>query len=67
MKFIEEVNSDSSSWIKTKGGKYQKFYWQKGYGSFSVNPTEIDIVRKIYLAPSVLANGGSHHFLALTG
>jgi len=44
MKFIEQVKSHSSLWIKKKGKEYEKFYWQKGYGSFSVNPTEIDIV-----------------------
>jgi len=24
--------------------KYSNFYWQSGYGIFSVNPTEIEIV-----------------------
>ena len=46
MKLIEELKSHSSKWIKTKGTKYQKFYWQRGYGGFSVNPTEINIVEK---------------------
>ena len=49
MKLIEEVKSHSSKWIKTKGNRYQKFYWQRGYGSFSVNPTEIDIVKNYIL------------------
>lgn len=55
MKFIEEIKSHSSKWIKTKGEKYQKFYWQKGYGSFSVNPSEIDIVEKY------IHNQSKHH------
>jgi putative transposase len=55
MKLIEGVKSHSSSWIKTKGSKYEKFYWQRGYGSFSVNPTEIDIV-KLYID-----NQAEHH------
>ena len=46
MNLIEEVKSHSSKWIKTKGVKYEKFYWQRGYGGFSVNPTEINIVKK---------------------
>jgi len=46
MKLIEKVKSYSSKWIKTKGNNYQNFYWQRGYGAFSVNPTEIDIVKK---------------------
>ena len=41
---IEKVKSNSSKWIKTKGKKYERFYWQKGYGAFSVNPAEVDVV-----------------------
>lgn len=44
MKLIEEIKSHSSLWIKGKGEKYQSFYWQNGYGGFSVNPTEIERV-----------------------
>lgn len=46
MKLVEELKSHSSKWIKDKGHEYRSFYWQNGYGGFSVNPTEIDIVRK---------------------
>ena len=49
MKLIEEIKSHSSKWIKTKGINYEKFYWQRGYAGFSVNPTEIDIVEKYIL------------------
>jgi REP-associated tyrosine transposase len=49
MNLIEKIKSSSSKWIKTKGIDYQKFYWQNGYGGFSVNPTEIDIVEKYIL------------------
>lgn len=45
MKLIEELKSHSSKWIKDKGSEYKSFYWQNGYGGFSINPTEIDIVR----------------------
>lgn len=43
-KIIEELKSHSSKWIKTKGKSYQNFYWQEGYGAFSVNPYEVDKV-----------------------
>jgi len=43
-KLLEEVKKESSKWIKTKGIQYSKFYWQDGYGIFSVNPYEIDKV-----------------------
>lgn len=44
MKLVEEVKAHSSKWIKTKGEPYANFYWQDGYGAFSVNPGEVDIV-----------------------
>ena len=44
MKLLEEVKKNSSKWIKTKGSQYKNFYWQDGYGIFSVNPYELDKV-----------------------
>ena len=44
MKLMEELKSHSSKWIKTKSLGYENFYWQDGYGAFSVNPSEIDAV-----------------------
>jgi putative transposase len=44
VKLLEEIKSHSSKWIKTKGEAYKEFYWQDGYGAFSVNPSEIETV-----------------------
>ena len=44
MKLLEEIKKRSSKWVKTKGKFYSNFYWQDGYGIFSINPTEIDKV-----------------------
>ena len=55
MKFIEEVKSHSSGWMKTKGNKYKDFYWQRGYSSFSVNPTGIQTV------VNYIENQDEHH------
>jgi putative transposase len=55
MKLIEEVKSHSSSWIKTKGDDLKKFYWQSGYGAFSVNPCEIETVM------DYIKNQNEHH------
>jgi len=41
IKLVEELKSHSSKWIKTQDAELRKFYWQSGYGAFSVNPTEI--------------------------
>ena len=55
MKLVEEVKSHSSSWIKTKGTEYKDFYWQNGYGAFSVNPAQVDTV------VAYIANQHEHH------
>ena len=55
MKLMEEVKSHSSKWIKTKGDEFEDFYWQNGYGAFSVNPTELEIVKNYIL------NQEEHH------
>ena len=47
VKLLEELKSHSSKWIKTKktkGEAYSNFYWQDGYGAFSVNPSDVEIV-----------------------
>lgn len=36
---IKEVKRKSSKFAKTLGPKYGRFYWQRGYGLFSVSPT----------------------------
>ena len=55
MKLLEEVKRNSSKWIKTKGSDYEEFYWQDGYGIFSVNPIELEVVIKY------IANQKAHH------
>ncbi len=46
IKLIEEIKSHSSKWFKTKDDSLQNFYGQLGYGAFSVNPSELDVVTK---------------------
>ncbi|MCR6637805.1 MAG: IS200/IS605 family transposase [Sporocytophaga sp.] len=55
MKLVEYVKSKSSKWIKTKDASLQDFYWQDGYGAFSVNPSEIEKVI------SYISNQKIHH------
>ena len=55
MKLLEEVKKSSSKWIKTKGEAYKNFYWQDGYGAFSVNPAEIAVVVRY------IENQAAHH------
>ena len=44
MKLLEEVKSHSSKWMKTKDISLNNFYWQDGYGAFSVNPAQTERV-----------------------
>ncbi|MCW3117793.1 MAG: transposase [Chitinophagaceae bacterium] len=55
MDLLEEVKSHSSKWIKTKDESLRNFYWQNGYGAFSVNPAEVDVVIRY------ISNQKAHH------
>jgi putative transposase len=44
MKLLQEIKSNSSRWIKTKGTAYRDFCWQDGYAAFSVCPSDIYVV-----------------------
>ena len=35
---VERVKRESSKFVKTLGQRYSEFYWQRGYGMFSVSP-----------------------------
>ena len=41
---VREVKKDSSKFIKNIDRKYHDFYWQSGYGLFSVSPAGKDKV-----------------------
>jgi putative transposase len=41
---VENVKTSSSKWIKTKGTAFADFYWQAGYGAFSVSQSNAGAV-----------------------
>lgn len=43
---MKDVKKDSSSWIKTKGREFRNFYWQDGYGGFSIGKSDTPELRK---------------------
>lgn len=43
-KVVEELKKSSSKWIKTQGSTYRNFYWQGGYGVFSVSQSNVEAV-----------------------
>ena len=52
---LKKLKSNSSKLVKTKGLDYKDFNWQNGYGAFSINPTEVDVVVKY------IENQHEHH------
>ena len=42
VEFVERAKRESSKFIKTLGTQYKDFYWQRGYGMFSVGPAQRD-------------------------
>ncbi len=45
-KVVEAVKTGISKWIKTKDKRFAKFHWQRGYGAFSVSPSNAETVRQ---------------------
>jgi shikimate 5-dehydrogenase len=39
---IRELKRESSKWIKDEFLHLAEFYWQNGYGTFSVSPSHVD-------------------------
>lgn len=52
---MKDIKKDSSSWIKTKGREFRNFYWQDGYGGFSIGKSDIAELRKY------IGNQKEHH------
>jgi REP element-mobilizing transposase RayT len=52
-KVVEEVKKESSKWAKAS--VHPAFYWQNGYGAFSVSPSMVERVK------TDIANQESHH------
>jgi putative transposase len=53
--FVGELKSHSSRWMKTIDDRLVNFYWQDGYGAFSVNPSEVNVVK------TYIENQHEHH------
>src|SRR5262245_43672120 len=45
---LEKLKKTSSAWIKTQRGDYSGFYWQGGYGAFSIGYSQLaDLIRYV--------------------
>lgn len=54
-KLLEEIKKTSSAWIKTQDPTLGDFYWQNGYGAFSVSLSNAGRVKRY------IANQEEHH------
>jgi putative transposase len=46
--FLEKIKKTSSAWIKRQGSQYGGFFWQGGYGDFSIGRSQLEeLVRYI--------------------
>ena len=54
-KIVEEVKKGSSKWMKTDGPRHADFFWQAGYGAFSVSQSSVDSVKRY------IENQEEHH------
>lgn len=45
-KVVEEVKTGTSKWIKSQNKRFTKFHWQRGYGAFSVSPSNLEQVKR---------------------
>ena len=48
-RLLKKVKGDSSKWAKTKGAAFRGFYWQGGYGAFSIGESGVAALRR-YIA-----------------
>jgi len=54
---VGEIKRESSKWVKTRGESYSSFYWQSGYGAFSISPSHVRTLT------DYIANQADHHAL----
>jgi hypothetical protein len=52
---MKNLKASSSKWMKARDPRLTNFYWQDGYGAFSVSPNQVDAVS------AYIQNQKSHH------
>src|ERR1044072_6894110 len=52
---VEEVKTNTSKWIKTKGREFRDFHWQRGYGAFSIGQSGVEGLKRY------IRNQKEHH------
>ncbi len=52
---IRELKRESSKWVKSEQPQLTDYYWQKGYGAFSLSPAHIEALK------AYISNQEEHH------
>ena len=39
---LEKIKKTSSAWLKRQGSQYREFFWQGGYGDFSIGWSQLE-------------------------
>jgi REP element-mobilizing transposase RayT len=52
---LEKIKKSSSAWVKAQADQYASFFWQAGYGCFSVGYSQLDDLMRY------IDNQESHH------
>ena len=52
---VMHLKRATSMWVKTQGPRYRSFYWQNGYGAFSIGQSAVDGVK------TYIASQAEHH------
>lgn len=46
---VGDIKRESSLWIKKQGSEFSQFYWQRGYGAFSIGQSQVNAVTRYIL------------------
>jgi putative transposase len=52
---VPQVKKSSNDWLRTKDARFAQFFWQAGYGAFSVSQSAVEEVR------AYIRNQHEHH------
>jgi putative transposase len=52
---VGQLKKSSNDWLRAKDGRFAGFFWQAGYGAFSVSQSAVDEVRQY------IRNQHEHH------
>jgi putative transposase len=52
---VRELKRESSKWLKDQSPDLSSFYWQSGYGAFSISPGHVEALA------AYIANQEEHH------